>query len=93
MLDLSFEVLQHEFIDQREENKSFRYVGRWLANDKFCYETLVGFLRAEGIQFSYCQLYQFCHRFGLKVYPCDIDEANKLFYSPWRDKLFVESRR
>ena len=91
MLNLSNEIMQHEFVDERE-NKSYYYIGRWLADNKAEYESLVGFLRVEKIQFIYCQLFQFCHRFGLKVYPGNVDEALKLFYSPWRSKLFREDR-
>ena len=91
MLNLSCEIMQHEFYDEREE-KSYFYIGRWLSNEKTQYETLVSFLRVEKIQFIYCQLNGFCHRYGLKVYPGSVEEANKLFYSPWRSKLFRSDR-
>lgn len=95
MLDLPADLLRHEFVDvTATTTETYSYVGRWLADDKYCYENLVGFLRANKIAFSFCSLHNFPHRFGIKVYPKDIEEANKLFYSPWRNKLFIlENRR
>ena len=91
MLDLPHAILTAEFFDC--DGNSYSYIGRWCTNNKEDFRHLIIYCNQNKIPYNYIYRQYQDTKFAIKVYPSTCEIVYLLFTSPWRDKLFVESRR